>query len=320
VRSRLAAIALALVACGGAPSAPPPRPRPTGPVATYLHVPRAFFLRVDCAAIRQTPLAPRVTELWRASPLFHGLTGSASLDPIRDLDAMVATTGTVSSWQGGPMAPRWRAVLRHHEDASHARAMLARVAGEHGETLAWRESQGLVAAVLPGEISSRTPHAIVLTAAHEAVIAPEDELQAVFTAARDQAARRDAETDAIEPGLAAPDGELVRAESSDPPPILASLGATAARASVLRAGQGAIVHLELDFPDAAIARATAQAGGPQLAQLGANPMLVQLGVGRPLAAARVTANGPTVTVETQATFDELDAGLRLVAMASAGGL
>ncbi len=314
------ALALALTACGAAAPAPPPaRPGPSGPVATYLHVPRAFLLRVDCAAIRATPIAGDVSTLWRGSPLFERLASTASFDPIRDLDAMVTTTSSISSWRGGPVAPRWRVVLRHHEGLAAARALLARIAGERGEPLAWRESQGLVSALLPGELSRETPHAILLSAAHEAVIAPDDERGAILVAARDHAARREADTDIIEPGLVVPEGELVRAETTSPPPVLADLGATAARATVERAGQGAAIHLELDFPSAALAAPVAVVAGAELALIAQNPLVAALGLAHPLSVARVAAVGSMVTADTQATFTELAAALRALALVSGAG-
>jgi hypothetical protein len=265
-----------------------------------------------------TPIAGDVATLWRASPLFDRLASSSSFDPIRDLDGMVTTTSTVSGWSGGPVAPRWRVVMRHHQDLAGARAMLGAMASARGEAVVWREGQGLPSTILPGEISYETPHAIALTALHEAVIAPDDELGTILTVARDQAARRDADTDVIEPGLLAPASELVRAETTSPPPVLASLGATAARASVLRAGQGAAIHLELDFPTATLAQAVALQARSQLALLGANALVASMGLARPLIDAQVSVQGSTTKLDTVATFDELASALRALAMVSAG--
>lgn len=313
----IALVAALVLACGSAAPTPPARPVPSGPPRTFLHAPHAFLLRVDCASIAATPLAPAVSELWRASPLFEGFAGAASLDPVHDLDAMVATTASVSRWHGGPAASRWRVVLRHHEEPAAARTLLARIASAHGETLAWRESQGIVSAALPGELGSSVPHVIVLTARHEAVLAPDDERAEIAAVARDHAARRASDDEAIEPGLAAPEGELVRAETTSPPPFLASLGASAARASVVRRGQGATVRLELDFPTAALATEVARTATEQLASLATNGLVVAMGLAHPLATARVTTTETTVVVETDATFAELESALRALAMVSA---
>ena len=316
-RRALVLMAWLLVACGGA-APPPARVRPNGPAMSYLHLPHAFLLRVDCAAIRVTPIAGDVDTLWRASPLFDRLASSSSFDPIRDLDVMVTTTSTVVGWSGGPAAPRWRVVMRHHQDLAGARALLGTMASARGEAVVWREGQGLPSAILPGEISYQTPHAVALTALHEAVVAPDDELGTILTVARDQASRREADADVIEPGLLSSPGELVHAETTSPPPVLANLGASAARASVVRAGQGTAIHLELDFPSATLAQAVAVQARAQLAMLGANALVASMGLARPLLDAQVSVQGSTTKLDTTATFDELASALQALAMVSAG--
>lgn len=316
--------ALVLLACGGSSAATPvatapARPIPPGPAATFLHAPPAFLLRVDCATIRQTPLARDVSELWRTSGLFMRLAGDASFDPVLELDQMVTTTESIVYAAGGPMAPRWRIVLRHHEDDAQARTMLARVASSEGTTITWRERQGIVSALLPGELSRATPHAIVLTALHEAVIAPEDELGDVVRAARDHTARRAQPADVIEPGLAAPADELVYSESTPPPPIFARVGAITSRASVVREGEGARIRIDLGYPSAETAAAAAPPLASVLTTLSQNALVASFGLARPLAAATVTAEGTTVRVETTATWVELDGGLRTLAMLSVSG-
>lgn len=319
-RSLTVLMAGALVACGGAASSAPTapaRPVPPGPTQTFLHAPHAFLLRVDCEAIRATPVASDVSELWRGSGLFQQLVGDASFDPIVQLDAMVTTTETVSYGAGGPSAPRWRIVLRHHEDAADARAMLARIASAEGTTVAWRERQGIVETILPSQLSRDTPHALVLTAAHEAVVAPEDEVGAIVAAARDQAARRAGETDVIEPGLQHPEGELVHAESTPPPPIFARIGALTSRADVVRQGDGARLRIDLTFATPEAAAAAAPPLRSELAALGANPLVASFGLARPLGAATVVTEAAAMRLETTATWVELDGGLRTLAMLSA---
>jgi hypothetical protein len=313
----------ALAACGGAaPAAPatdttPTRAVPPGPASTFLYAPHAFLLRVDCASIRDTPLARDVSELWRTSGLFARLVGDASFDPIAELDRMVTTTATVTYAAGGPAAPRWRVVLRHHEDPQQARTMLARVASAEGTSITWRERQGIVSALLPGELSHATPHAIVLTAAHEAVIAPDDEIADVVSAARDHAARRARDDEAIEPGLTATPGELVYSESTPPPPIFARVGAITSRASVVREGEGARIRIDLGYPTAEAASAAAPPLAAVLTTLAGNALVESFGLARPLGAATVAADGTTLRIETTATWVELDGGLRTLAMLSA---
>ncbi len=286
---------------------------------TFVHVPRGFFLRIDCASIRGTPIAADVSTLWRSSPLFQELARGASFDPIRDLDVMVSTSGAVSSWQGGPAASRWRVVLRHHQDAAGARALLAQMARADGQALVWRGGQGIASAILPGEISSATPYAIVLTADHEAVIAPDDELPAILAVARDHEARRDAPSDPIEPSLASPLGELARVETTSAPPMLASMGVTAARATVMRSGQGSAIHVELDFPTTSQAQGFVAATQPLLPQLAQSPTIVSLGLARPLETMQVIQHGASAALDTQASFDELRALFGALALFVGGG-
>ena len=266
---------------------------------TFVHVPRGFFLRIDCASIRGTPIAADVSTLWRSSPLFQELARGASFDPIRDLDVMVSTSGAVSSWQGGPAASRWRVVLRHHQDAAGARALLAQMARADGQALVWRGGQGIASAILPGEISSATPYAIVLTADHEA--------------------RRDAPSDPIEPSLASPLGELARVETTSAPPMLASMGVTAARATVMRSGQGSAIHVELDFPTTSQAQGFVAATQPLLPQLAQSPTIVSLGLARPLETMQVIQHGASAALDTQASFDELRALFGALALFVGGG-
>ena len=195
--------------------------------------------------------------------------------------------------------------------------MLARIASAEGTTVAWRERQGIVETILPGQLSRSTPHALVLTAAHEAVVAPEDKVPAIVLAARDQAARRTSETDVIEPGLVHPEGELVHAESTPPPPIFASVGAVGSRADVLREGDGARLRIDLAFATEADATAAAEPLRSTLAALASNALVASFGLARPLGAATVTAQGTGLRLETTATWVELDGGLRTLAMLSA---
>jgi len=319
LRSRwvAACLAVTLLGCGAAPSAPivHATPRPTGEPRAFL-APADMRLVLDHAALRMMPFAPEVGALYRASGLFQRFAGSALFDPLRDLDRVGASSRDVTWTSRGVAGERWRVVLRHHLSDAEALSRLERGALANGEELHWRNSQGLRSALLPGELSRGVPHVVLLSAPQEVVLVPEDELIDAVTTVRDHEARREYREAVIEPGLVLPSGVFLSGSSRTLPPSLSSAGAIEARGTGRWDGSQVELEVRVSFTD----EASATAADAQLTALmgqftGNNPFLVSLGLAGWITRLTTDAAGAELVVRTHGDGVEAAALCRAIAAA-----
>jgi hypothetical protein len=276
-----------------------------------MYSPPAFFLRMDLASIRETPIASELAALYRNVGLVIGLNGGAGFDPVAQLDAVASTTPTISWTASGAAASRWRIAMRHRLAADDARAFLERSTTQHGDALAWREHQGITSARLESATMT-VPHAIVLSGEHEAVIAPQEELSQIIPAIRDHDARRRAD-EVIEPSLRFEPGLLAEGGSTSAPRMVEELGATGFVGRARLAADGIRFEIRLDFPSAEAARGSIDPIRAQASAAATNGLLVLLGIGGPLGRATFTSDGAAIVFDTTATWDEVRAILRALA-------
>jgi hypothetical protein len=313
-RASAAIVFALLVSCGAAPpvvTPPPARAVPPGPTPTVMYAPPAFFLRLDLATLRDTPIATELAALYRNAGLVIGLSGGEGFDPVAQLDAVASTTSTIRWTESGAASSRWRIALQHRATPQEARALLERSTTRHGELLEWHEHQGITSARLVSATMS-LPHAIVLSGAHEAILAPEDELAEILPAIRDHEARR-LEGEVVEPSLRFEEGLLAEGGSTSAPRMLEDLGATGFAGSARREPDGVRFSIRLDFPGSDAATAALDAIRAQARIAATNGLLVLLGIGGPLGRATFTPQGTAIVMETTATWDEVRAILRALA-------
>src|SRR5690606_27443743 len=91
--------------------------------------------------------------------------------------------------------------LRHPHTEAEVRQRLLAMAIDRGAAPAWRDVEGLAAIAWPMERTSVT-YSLVITAPHELVLAPDDDLERIAAVARDHASRRAPGSDTVlEPQL-----------------------------------------------------------------------------------------------------------------------
>lgn len=316
----LALVAAWIVACGGAPAPAPTvraAPRPSGDARSFL-APYDLRFAVDFAAVRMTPFADDAGALARAAGIFQRFAGGALIDPVRDIDLAGASTREASWGSRGVVGERWRLVLRHRLEDEDALGRLERGALANGEALRWRESQGVRSALLPGEAARATPHVVMLSAPHEVVVVPEDELIDAVAIARDQLAHRITPDDVVEPVFVLAPRVFATADVTTLPPLLAGRGALSASGTALWTGTEVQVEIIVRFGSSAAAASAQTDLTTTLSQFrGNNPFLVSLGLAGWVDRTALAVVGDTLVLTTSGDGAESTALCRaLAALAS----
>jgi hypothetical protein len=283
--------------------------RPTGPPPAFVASSARVYARINVARIRSSPVGPDISSAIRATQSWQTYAGSSGIDPIESFDAIVIGADAV-------YADRRTILLRHTRTDADVRDAVLRMSVARGGTPAWSEVSGLSVAVPPQELT--VPHSLVLTAQHEVVVAPSDEVPAVATVALDQAARRAEPTDPVDPNLAFGPTEIVtvrvdeqpaRREGWPEPPLRYRVEVNEDPAT-----QDVIVDFHGDFDTAEHCHASRE----QLAQMAsfyAGQMLVRAaGLNRPLEQLQLTENGTTLDGHTRFTQDEIRRALGALAL------
>lgn len=294
----------AATSTGAEAAAPAP-----GPVRSFVPETARVVARIDMARVRRSPVGPDIAGAIRASESFQDWAGGSGLDPVADLDAILMAGDALYT-------NRRVIVLRTTGDEARARDLLLRIGVAHGTTAAWRQIRGYPVAAYP-DPSLPVPHVVVLTALHEIVLAPEDDLERVLDVADDHARRRAGEADLVEPALAFREGEIVVLTSGEPMPSRPGYPTPPQRYRlevVEQAGDRTAIHMHGSFNDETEA-ATAHAWLETQARTFSEHMLVRMAqLDRPLTEARIGHDGTELDASTDFTIDELRRALGAVAL------
>lgn len=287
---------------------------PTGPPPSFLVMPSRVFARVDVARIRSSPLAPDIASAIRSTQSWQTYAGSSGIDPIQTFDAIVVGADAV-------YADRRTILLRHTQTDAEVRDVILRMSVARGGAPTWTEEGGLAVAQPPQTLT--VPHAVVLTAEHEVVLTPVDDVGRVAGIAHDQAARRAVPTDAIDPSLAFAPNEVVVAHVDEPPPRRPGWPEPPQRYDLWvvedPATHGVEVRFHGDFDTAEHAHASREWVASQ-AQYYASQMLVRAaGLNRPLEALELTETGTALDGRTTFTLEEMRRALGAMALMQLSG-
>lgn len=319
---RCFAVALVwVVACGGAPAAgtettpetaETARESPSGPVPSVMYDAPDFSIRFDVATLRSTPLGPDLSSAYASGGLFSRALGAGGVDPVAALDVVALTARNVTFTSGGLFSESWRVAARHRLGVAGARSALERSAVGLGETVVWRESQGITSARFP---ISATVHALILSGPAEVVLGRDDEMGELVTVVRDHIARRAAD-ETIEPSLLLPAGLVFDASVSSLPPMASSFGLNTLSLRGTREGGGLRISGEAGVAPGSDATVVATQLQAEVDRVEANALMASMGLSGILSRLTLTPDAGAVHFETTADWTELRALLQLIVAAT----
>lgn len=320
----VACASLLSAACGPAPRAAEPEGQaeggvtagsettaPAGPPPSFLPEGHRILARLDMSRVRRSPVAADVESAMIATTTWQSLAGGSGIRPVQDLDTMVIGAD-------GLYATRRVAVLRYVGTEAMVRERLLALSVARSLPLTWSELDGFAVASMP--VALVVPHSVVLTASHEVVVCPTDEVARVVAVARDHASRRQsAGAEAIlEPQLTFAQGELATMISTEPMQARAGYPAppSAYRLHAMEddASHQLFVYIHGDFATEAEAQSALDWSLASARQY-ANEFLVRgAGLSRPLEALTGTRQGTAVDLQTNLTVEEVRRGLGAAAL------
>ncbi|MFO0714836.1 MAG: hypothetical protein U0353_33660 [Sandaracinus sp.] len=312
-------LSMLLVACG-----PAPRPSdeggegtsgaeatPTGPPPSFLPEGHLVLARLDMARVRRSPVAVDVESAMVAQPTWQNLAGGSGIRPVQDLDQMVVAAD-------GVYAQRRVAVLRYVGTEAMVRDRLLALSVARSLPLTWSEVDGFAVSTMP--VALPVPHSVVLTAEHEVVVCPTDDVARVVAVARDHARRRaSAGPDAVlEPQLTFAAGEVATLISSEPMPAYAGYPTPpqSYRMHAMEddASHQVFVYLHGEFATEADAQAALDWALASARQYASEFIVRGAGLSRPLEVLTGTRQGTAIDLQTNLTVDEVRRGLGAAAL------
>lgn len=284
---------------------------PQGPAPSFLPEGHRVLARLDMARLRRSPVAADVESALVATATWQSLAGGSGIRPVQDLDAVLVGAD-------GVYATRRVAVLRYVGTEADVRQRLLSLSIARSRPIAWSEREGFAVATMPVELP--VPHVVVLTAAHEAVVCPEDDVDRVVAVAREHAARRRTMgVDAVvEPQLALAPGELATMVSNEPMRARTGYPAPPQRyrmhAMEDEASHHLFVYLHGEFASEAEAQAALDWALSSARRYAGEFLVRGAGLNRPLEALTGTRDGTSVDLQTNLTVDEVRRGLGAAAL------
>lgn len=284
---------------------------PVGPPQSFLPAGTKVIARVDMARVRRSPLGPDIASAMRSTPTWQRLAGGSGVDPVQDFDAILVGGDAIYT-------DRRVVVLRHPHTEADVRQRILAMAIDRGATPAWRDAGGLAAIAWPMERTT-IAYSLVITAPHELVLAPDDDLERIVEVARDHARRRPAGSDAlVEPGLLAMrEGEIATMDVGVPLPARDGYPAPPQQTRVEideRADGSAAVAIAAVFASDVEASAARQWLDGQRSYYASQMMVRAIGMHRPLEDATVALEGTQLALGTYLTTDELRRALGMMAL------
>lgn len=297
-----ALMACLVVACGGARSTSNRAVAGSAPAVlaapTFLPRGQRVSARVHTSLARRLPFAVEASSVAQSSATWARLFGASGLDPIRDIDALAVASDAVRG-------TRRTIIVRFAVDDADVRAALSRMVAAAGAPLDWHDVAGFSVLTLP--LDGTVPHSLVLTARHEAVVTPSDDVQRIVTIAREQARLRRAPDDVVEPSLVFTPDELFTAETTDAISGSAGMPPLGGRVSLgVRARPDGGVGVELvSTHDDENGAEELRVWLAQMSALYAESALMRgIGLARPFATARVTRERTTIRAASELNADE----------------
>lgn len=270
-----------------------------------------MLARLDMARVRRSPVAADVESAMVATQTWQNLAGGSGIRPVQDLDVMVIGAD-------GVYANRRVAVLRYVGTEAMVRERLLALSVARSLPLTWSETNGFAVATMP--VALPVPHSVVLTASHEIVICPTDEVARVAAVARDHAARRASlgPEAILEPQLTFAAGELATMISTEAmqarqgyptPPQSYRLHAMEDDAS-----HQLFLYVHGEFATEADAQASLDWALAAARQYAGEFLVRGAGLNRPLEALTGTRQGTAVDLQTNMTAEEVRRGLGAAAL------
>lgn len=320
----VSSLSMLFVACGPAPRASDDEATtttegtsgsetaaPSGPPPSFLPEGHQVLARLDMARVRRSPVSADVESAMVATQTWQNLAGGSGIRPVQDLDSMVIGAD-------GVYANRRVAVLRYVGTEAMVRERLLALSVARSLPLTWSEANGFAVATMP--VALPVPHSVVLTAAHEIVICPSDDVARIAAVARDHASRRaTVGPDAIlEPQLTFAAGELATMISSEAmegrpgyptPPRAYRLHAMEDDAS-----HQLFLYVHGEFATEAEAQASLDWALASARQYAGEFLVRGAGLNRPLEALTGTRQGTVVDLQTNMTAEEVRRGLGAAAL------
>lgn len=286
---------------------------------TLAATPRSFLpdgvrvrMRIDVTRIRRSPAAPDLGSALMATESFRAWAGSSGLDPIRDLDGILIGGDALYT-------NRRVIVMRYVGEEAALRDRILRMGIDRGVTPAWREVQGFAVVDYP-DASLPVPHVMVLTAPHELVLAPADDLDRIVLVAQDHAARRTGD-EIIEPQFVFQDHEVMSVVSEDAMPTYEGYPEGPARFTVRMTDNEDGTHADLDVHGEFASEAACTSARTYLETQRAtyaDHMLVRAAqLDRPLREATFTQAGALLDIHVDFTADEMRRALGALALLQA---
>lgn len=280
-----------------------------GPPPSFVVMPSRVFARIDVARIRASPIGPDISSAIRSTQTWQTYAGSSGLDPIEAFDAIVIGADAV-------YADRRTIVLRHTQTDAQVRDAILRMSVARGGTPTWTEVDGLAVAEPPQALP--VPHSVVITAEHEVVVTPSDDVARVVPIAREQSTRRSAPSDAIDPSLSFAPNEVIVAHVDEPPARRTGWPEPPQRYDVWvtedPATHGVEVRFHGDFDTPEHCHQSREFLAGQASYYASQMLVRAAGLARPLEALELTEQGTALDGRTTFTTDELRRALGAMAL------
>lgn len=246
------------------------------------------FLRFDTARMRGLPYERELGSLVTSAGTWERLGYGSESDPIRDIDVMLCFSVPTLVSTEGILADRWTFVLAHAHDEATVRRRFESMARASDRPLTWADQGGFTVARLPVPESGFVEHGLVLTAPHEVVVAPLDELSRVVARADEHRRLRDAGASVTDPSLVSESADElawidIRTRPTDRATIELPIGRSTAQVehlrAVLRRVDGRLVGIvDFEFASAAEADDSARSIAASIARLHGDRYVRMLGL------------------------------------------
>ncbi len=121
-----------------------PLPDPSRSTSVVLDEPYRYIIRSDVSQVRGTPLEPEIRRLLEAIPQWRAVLEVSDLDPINDIDSIIAAAP-------GRGSKEYVMLARHNSTVDEVKQFVIDIAQSQGRTVEWGEHQGIPTADWPGE-------------------------------------------------------------------------------------------------------------------------------------------------------------------------
>jgi hypothetical protein len=152
-----------------------PPPTPGRSMQVVLDAPYRYIIRTDITQVRGTPLESEIRRLLEAIPQWRAVLDVSELDPINDIDAIVAGAP-------GRGSKEYVMLARHRSSVEDVQALIVAIARSQGHQIVWGQHQGIPVAEWPGE--PEVVQSVALPREDWLVIGPSAEVSRVIAISR----------------------------------------------------------------------------------------------------------------------------------------